>query len=96
MTLRSVCHSLLALNVLYCSCAFFLDDLPGWKMFESVEPFSYRLSDARGQTVDVHDYLPDNAHLIDPSQLRRVVQFIRTKEVARGPWQFEIDGVTQP
>lgn len=96
MRLRSLCHSLLVLNLLYCTSGLFLDDLPSWKMFESVAPLSYRLSDAQGRSIDVHDYLPSNAQLIDQQQLRRIVQFIRTREAARGPLQFELDGVLQP
>jgi hypothetical protein len=87
---------LLLLNLAYCVTAVFVVDLPGWKMFETVEPVRYRLQDARGQTIDVRDYLPRYAYLIDQRQLRRVVEFIRHRESARGPLRFEIDGVAQP
>jgi hypothetical protein len=96
MGLRAVCRSLLLLNLFYCTSALFVDGLPGWKMFETVESFAYRLSDAQGRTIDVHDYLPGNAYLIDRQQLQRVVQFIRTREASRGPLRLEIDGVVQP
>lgn len=96
MRLRALCQSLLALNLMYCVGALFVDGLPGWKMFESVERFTYRLIDAQGRSVDVRDYLPREAHLIDRRQLRRVAQFIREREAQRGPFRFEIDGVVQP
>lgn len=96
MRLRALCRSLLLLNLFYCTGALFVDGLPGWKMFETVESFTFGLTDAQGRTIDVHDYLPGNAHLIDRHQLRRVVQFIRTREASRGPLRLEIDGVVQP
>jgi hypothetical protein len=85
--LRSVCRALLILNLAYCTAALFLEELPGWKMFESVEALDYVLRDEAGRALDVHDALPANAHLIDAAQLRRVVQFIC--EHHRGPLWFE-------
>jgi len=96
MTLRSLCRSLLVLNLLYCTAALFLDDLPGWKMFEAVQPLRYRLEDAQGRAIDVHEYLPRHAYLIDERQLKRVVQFIRAKEASRGPFRFEINDHPRP
>jgi hypothetical protein len=96
MRLRALCQSLLLLNLAYCTAALFSDALPGWKMFETVEPLSYRLLDGQGRSIDVRTYLPRYAYLIDQHQLRRVVQFVRTKEAGRGPFRFEIDGVAQP
>ena len=85
--LRSVCRALLTLNLAYCTAALFLAELPGWKMFESVEVIDYVLEDEEGHSLDVHDALPANAHLIDASQLRRVVAFIC--EHHKGPLWFE-------
>jgi hypothetical protein len=87
---------LLVLNLSYCVGALFTEGLPGWKMFESVEVFSYRLLDAHGRSIDVRDYLPRDAQLIDRQQLRRVAQYIREREADRGPFRFEIDGAVQP
>jgi hypothetical protein len=94
--MRALCQSLLVLNLAYCVSALFVDGLPGWKMFEAVETVSYSLTDTQGRTIDVRDYLPRNAYLIDRQQLQRVVQFIRTREASRGPLRLEIDGVAQP
>lgn len=88
MTRRSLCHALLVLNVGYCTAALFIPDLPGWKMFERVEPLPYQLRDARGQAIDVRDYLPRHAYLIDERQLRRVARFISVKDAQRGPFSF--------
>jgi hypothetical protein len=85
--LRSVCRVLLILNLAYCTAALFLAELPGWKMFESVEVLDYVLQDAQGHALDVHDVLPANAHLIDGAQLRRVVAFMC--EHHDGPLWFE-------
>jgi len=85
--LRSLCRALLVLNLAYCTAALFLPELPGWKMFESVEVLDYVLQDAAGHALDVHDALPANAHLIDRAQLRRVVTFIC--EHHDGPLWFE-------
>jgi len=85
--LNSLCGALLVLNLIYCAAAVFIDALPGWKMFETVAPLTYRLSDARGYAVDVPAALPLGAHLIDQAQLRRVVSFICQHHT--GPLWFE-------
>ena len=85
--LRSVCRALLILNLAYCTAALFLAELPGWKMFESVEVLDYVLQDTEGHALDVHDALPANAHLTDGMQLRRVVAFVC--EHHAGPLWFE-------
>lgn len=85
--LRSVCRALLILNLVYCTAALLLDELPGWKMFESVEVLDYVLQDADGHALDVRDALPASAHLTDGVQLRRVVAFIC--EHHKGPLWFE-------
>jgi hypothetical protein len=85
--LRSVCRALLVLNLAYCTAALFLDELPGWKMFESVEVLDYVLEDVEGHALDVRDALPTSAHLTDAVQLRRVVTFIC--EHHEGPLWFE-------
>jgi hypothetical protein len=83
--LRSVCRALLVLNVLYCALAAAQDGLPGWHMFESVERLDYALRDRDGRAIDVREYLPRGAHLVDRRELRAVITWICEKEPARAP-----------
>ncbi len=92
----SVCRAILVLNVLYCSLAVVQDGLPGWHMFESVEYLGHALSDRENRAMDVRDWLPHGANLVDKAELRKVVRFVCKREQARGPFTYveEDSGVT--
>ena len=86
--MRSLCRALLALNLLYCVLAVAQDGLPGWHMFESVESTDYDLIDRDGQPIDLREWLPRGANVVDRGELRRVVTFVCKKEHARGPFTY--------
>lgn len=88
MALRSLCRSLLILNLAYCTLALFVPQLPGWKMFESAELDDYRFEDASGRSIDLRDYLPRDAHLTDVAQAVRVARFVCEREPQRGPFRL--------
>lgn len=89
--LKSLCRALLVLNVLYCALATVQEGLPGWHMFESVEPLDYTLRDRDGALVDLSERLPAGARLTDYSELVRVVSFVCEHDRARAPFTFEDD-----
>ena len=86
--MKSLCRALLVLNVLYCLLAAAQEGVPGWHMFESVEPLDHELRDRSGTLVDVRAALPRNANLVDRGELRKVVEFICRKEPARAPFTY--------
>jgi hypothetical protein len=86
--MRSLCRALLVLDVLYCVLAAAQEGLPGWHMFESVEPLDHELRDRDGQAVDVRAWLPRGANLVDRGELRGIVAFVCEKERARGPFTY--------
>lgn len=87
--MKSLCRALLVLNVLYCLLAAAQDGLPGWHMFEAVEPVDHLLRDRDGQVVDVRERLPRGANVVDRGELRRVVQLVCEKERHRAPFRYE-------
>ena len=87
--MRSLCRALLVMNVLYCVLAAVQEGIPGWHMFESVEPLDHVLRDRDGRVVDVREWLPRGANLVDRGELRKVVAFVCEKERARGPFTYE-------
>lgn len=86
--MRSVCRALLALNVLYCMLALAQDGIPGWRMFESVEDVQYALFDKAHEPVDVRQWLPRGANLVDRGELRKIVTFICEQERSRAPFEY--------
>ena len=86
--MRSLCRALLVLDVLYCILALFEDRLPGWKMFEEVEPPS-ALFDRDGREVDTAVYLPRGAHVVDVAQAAEIACFICDKEPSRAPYTLD-------
>lgn len=91
--MKSLCRALLVLNVLYCLLAALpsgrqREGIPGWHMFESVEPLDHELRDRDGVVVDVRAWLPRGANLVDRGELRRVVAFVCTREIARAPFTY--------
>lgn len=86
--MRSLCRALLVLNVLYCLLAAAQEGLPGWHMFEAVEPLDHELRDRAGLLVEVRAALPRGANLVDRGELRKVVEFVCFKEQARAPFTY--------
>jgi len=86
---RSLCRALLVMNVLYCLLAAAQEGLPGWHMFESVETIDHELRDRDGAVIDVRAWLPRGAHVVERSELRRIVAFVCAKERARGPFTYQ-------
>ncbi|CAN5924758.1 hypothetical protein BH11MYX4_BH11MYX4_60650 [soil metagenome] len=86
--MKALTRALLVLNVLYCLLAAVQEGIPGWHMFESVEPLDHELRDRAGERVDVRAWLPRGANLVDRSELRRVVAFVCEKEAARAPFTY--------
>lgn len=86
--MKALCRALLVLNVLYCVLAAAQEGVPGWHMFESVEPLEHVLTDRAGVVVDVRAYLPRGANLVDRTELRKVVAFVCEKEPARAPFAY--------
>ena len=86
--MRSLCRALLVLNVLYCLLAAAQEGIPGWHMFESVEPLDHELRDRAGQRVDVRAFLPRGANLVDRGELWKVVGFVCAREATRGPFTY--------
>lgn len=87
--MRSLCRALLVLNVLYCVLAAAQDGLPGWHMFEAVETIDHELRDREGHLVDLREWLPRGANLVDRSELRRIVAFVCEKGRERGPFTYK-------
>jgi hypothetical protein len=87
--MRSLCRALLVLNVLYCLLASAQEGLPGWHMFESVERTDHELRGRDGQLIDVRDFLPKGANLVDRRELRDVVAFVCRRAPALGPFTYE-------
>jgi hypothetical protein len=85
---RSLARALLVLNVLYCLLAVAQEGLPGWHMFESVEPLDHELRDRDDRLVDVRDWLPRGANVVDRGELREIVAFVCEKERARAPFTY--------
>ncbi len=85
-------RALLVLNVLYCVLAMTDDRLPGWKMFASVERLDYSLRDRDGRALDVRDYLPRGAYIVDYQELASIATFICEKDRARAPLTFDERG----
>ena len=79
---------MLVLNVSYCSLALMVDELPGWKMFESVEKLDYAFVDRAGRAIDLHEVLPQRAHLIDHRQLRRSAHWYCGRYADHGPFHY--------
>lgn len=90
--MRSLCRALLVLNILYCLLAAAQEGVPGWHMFESVEPLDHVLRDRDGRMVDVREWLPRGANLVDRGELRKVVAFVCDKERARAPFSYSEPG----
>jgi hypothetical protein len=90
--MKSLCRALLVLNVLYCVLAVAQDGLPGWHMFEAVERTDYTMTDRDGRAVDVREWLPRGANVVDRQELRRVVRFVCEKERGRAPFTYEEPG----
>lgn len=86
--MRSVCRALLVLNVLYCMLALAQDGIPGWRMFEGVEDVRHELVDGAGASIDVREWLPRGANLVDRSELRQVVSFMCEKNRSRAPFTY--------
>ena len=86
--MKSLCRALLVMNVLYCVLAAAQEGIPGWHMFESVEPLDHVLRDRDGRVVDVREWLPRGANLVDRSELRKIVAFVCEKERARAPFTY--------
>ena len=86
--MKSLCRALLVMNVLYCLLAAFQEGVPGWHMFESVEPLGHELRDRDSRVVDVRDYLPRGANLVDRGELRKIVAFVCERERARAPFHY--------
>ena len=86
--MRSLCRALLVLNVLYCLLAAAQEGIPGWHMFESVEPLDHVLRDREGRVLDVREYLPRGANLVDRGELRKVVAFVCERERAWAPFTY--------
>ena len=93
--MRSLCRALLVLNVLYCLLAAAQEGLPGWHMFEAVESLEHELRDREGNLVDVREWLPRGANLVDRSELRRIVGFVCERERARGPFTYSERGTAR-
>ena len=83
--MRSIYRALIALDVLYCVLALFEDRLPGWKMFEEVEPKG-ALIDNQGQTIDTAAYLPRGAHVVDVGQAAEIAIFICDRDPSHAPY----------
>ena len=64
------------MNILYRLLAAAQEGVPGWHMFESVEPLDHELRDRDGQVVDVRAWLPRGANVVDRGELRKVVAFV--------------------
>lgn len=90
--MKSLCRSLLILNVLYCVLALVQEGLPGWHMFESVENVEHELRDRDGRLVDIREWLPRGANVVDRGELRRIVRFVCEKESTRAPFTYEEPG----
>jgi hypothetical protein len=90
--MKSFSLALLILNVLYCALAVVQEGLPGWHMFESVENIDHELRDRDGRLVDVRQWLPRGANLVDRGELRRIVRFVCEKELARAPFTYDERG----
>ena len=86
--MKALCRALLLLNVLYCLFAAAQEGLPGWHMFESVEPLAHELRDRTGAPVDVRAWLPRGANLVDRGELRKVVAFVCRHEASRAPFTY--------
>lgn len=86
--MTSFCRALLVLNVLYCLLAAAQEGVPGWHMFESVEPLDHDLTDRDGNAIPVRASLPKGANLVDREELRKVVEFVCGKERARAPFTY--------
>lgn|GEM_PF-3390099 len=87
--MKSLCRALLVMNLLYCVLAVVQEGVPGWHMFESVEPLDHVLRDRDGRTVDVRAWLPRGANLVDRGELRKIVAFVCEKErVPRAPFTY--------
>ena len=80
---------LLILNILYCTIASIVDDLPGWKMFQEVEKIEYRLQDKNANEVDLYNYVPRDAFLLELNAVISVVEFICRKRADLAPFVFE-------
>ncbi len=86
--MKALCRALLVLNVLYCLLAAAQEGVPGWHMFESVEPLDHALTDRAGAPVDVRAHLPRGANLVDRGELRKVVAFVCRQEPASAPFRY--------
>jgi len=86
--MKSLCRALLVMNVLYCVLAAAQEGLPGWHMFESVETIDHELRDREGRLLDLRDWLPRGANVVDRGELHRIVSFVCEKERARGPFTY--------
>lgn len=86
--MKSICRALLVLNIFYCFLAAAQEGLPGWHMFESVEPIDHELRDKDGQLIDIRTVLPKNANLTDRTELRSVVAWICEHQPERAPFTY--------
>ena len=86
--MKALCRALLVLNVLYCLLAAAQEGVPGWHMFESVEPLDHALTDNAGVAVDVRAFLPRGANLVDRGELRKVVAFACRQQPWRAPFTY--------
>jgi hypothetical protein len=86
--MKSLCRALLVMNVLYCVLAALQEGVPGWHMFEAVEPLDHVLRDREGQAIDIRGWLPRGANLVDRGELRKIVAFVCEKERARSPFTY--------
>jgi hypothetical protein len=58
-------------------------------MFVRAERFDYRLTDSRGRELNVSDYLPRGAYIVEYGTLAAVVSWICRNQPARAPFRFE-------
>lgn len=89
MRLSAVCRALLVLDLGYCAAAFFVDALPGWKMFaHGAGPAAYQLEDARGERVRLDDFLPRHVYGLSSRDALEVARFACRTSTRAQPLRF--------
>ena len=73
-------------SLLHAGICSFLPGVPAWKMFRSVPRYAYQLEDSKGQSIDIHDYVPARAYtLAMPVAPFRIAEWLAEKEPERLP-----------
>ena len=72
-------------------CGGFFNNLPAWKMFHSIDRWEYALTDVKGASVDIRDYVPERSYVVSSHRSVFIVaQWIAKKFPEKTPLSLSL------